>query len=346
MDLITSLPKTHDGNDAIIVFVDRLSKMVHFQPCVTEVGAEDVGQYFMQCVVKHHGIPRELVTDRDRRFLSRFWEEVCRLLGVKQLLSTAFHPETDGQTERANRVLEELLRHYVSTDQKDWDRLLPVAEFAVNNAWHESVQNTPFFLNYGQHPLTPVTVDTDRRVPAADNFTTGIQEALKRSKQLLEAAQQRQKAYADQHRRELTFAVGTQVLLSTKHLALKNPGTKKLMPKWVGPFEVTRAVGNVAYKLNLPVNMKVHPVFHVSLLKPYRSDGRVQPPPPPIDTEDGLYYEVEKVLEHRDRKYGRTTRREYLIKWEGYGHEHNTWQPESDLSEEAYQEYWSARTTA
>lgn len=166
-----------------------------------------------------------------------------------------------------------------------------------------------------------------------------------RAKQLLAEAQQRQKAYADRNRREVTLKVGDKVLLSTRNLQLKNKGTKKLLPKWVGPFVITQCVGSVAYKLQLPQNLKVHPVFHVSLLREYRSDGRRQPPPVAIETEDGPYFEVESVLDHRDRKLGRSVRREYLIKWKGYGPEHNTWEPEGNLSEEAYRDYWESRGT-
>ena len=248
MDLITALPETKDGHDAVVVFVDALTKMVHFRACRTDANAEAVARLFVDTVVRLHGIPGELLSDRDTRFIS-----------LK--LSSSYHPQTDGQTERVNRVLEEFLRHYVSPEQNDWDRLLPMAEFAVNNAWHESVQNTPFFLNYGQHPMTPASVAIDFKSPAAADFTATLQSALTRAKQLLAEAQQRQKAYADRHRREVTLKVGDKVLLSTRNLQLKNKGTKKLLPKWVGPFDITQCVGSHRRSDGLGVDHDVVELF-------------------------------------------------------------------------------------
>jgi hypothetical protein len=341
MDFVTGLPLTKSGNNAVAVFVDKLSKMVRFRSCKTTDGAAETAWMFVDSVYRHHGMPRMLITDRDVRFQGEFWKEVHKLLQIEHRMSTAFHPQTDGQTERVNRVLEEMLRHFVSPEQTDWDKFLPLAEFAVNSSWHESVQATPFFLNYGQHPRCPVSLDVDTKVPAAQEFTTGIEEAIKRAKKCLAAAQDRQKSYADKKRRDESFKKGDKVLLSTKNIRLKTPGTNKLMPKWVGPFEVLEKLGKVAYKLQLPANIKIHPVFHVSLLKPHMSDGRVQPPPPAIETDDGLFFEVEAVLDHRDRKYGRKKRREYLIKWSGYDPLHNTWEPAENLKDVSIAEYWA-----
>ena len=346
-DLISPLPKTADKNDAIVVFVDRLSKMVRFAACKTTDGAKELADLFVQNVFASHGLPRTLITDRDSRFTSTFWKELCKLLDMKQGLSTAYHPETDGQTERANRVLEEVLRHYVSPHQDNWDKLLPLAEFAVNNAWQESVHSTPFYLNYGQHPLTPTSITTDTRVPGALEYSMGIQAHVSKARELLLAAQQRQKQYADQRRsQEEVFTIGQKVLLSTKHLPLKGPAErKKLKPRWVGPFEIKQRINEVAYKLSLPRNMRIHDVFHVSLLKRYRSDGTRQPPPPaPYEVDGDLYYTVEAILDFRERKRGNRAHKEYLIKWQGYGHEHNTWEPERNLNcLELINEYWAAQ---
>jgi transposase InsO family protein len=346
VDFIIKLPRTRTGFDAICVFVDRLSKMVHFAPTVTDLTAEGFATLFLQTVFKHHGLPTEIVSDRDKLFTAPFMRELCRLLGTKQAMSTAYHPESDGQIERANRTLEDYIRHYLSPAQDDWDVHLWLAEFAVNNALQESTSNTPFVLNYGQHPLTPVTVQMRRGVknPSALKLTEHMQELQARAKKCLIAAQQRQKRYADDGRRDVTFAVGDKVLLSTKNLKLKFAGTRKLLPKWVGPFEIEQKIGAVAYKLILPENMKMHPVFHVNLLKAYRSDGRVQPPPLPEIIDDELEYEVETVLLHRQIGRGKRARMEFLIKWLGYGVEHNTWEPEAHLENagEALQDYWDS----
>lgn len=331
MDLITQLPCSKNGHTAIAVFVDKLSKMVHFQPCATDSGALAFANHMVTAVFRLHGIPKTIISDRDPRFVSKFWEEVCRLLGTKQALSSAYHPESDGQTERVNRVLEDVLRHYVSPQQDDWDTYLPMAEFAINNSWHESTGCTPFFLNYGQHPHTPASVQLPSKVPAALQFTAGINAAVRRAKELLHAAQSRQKQYADRKRREETYVVGDDVLLATKNVTFKNPGTKKLLPRFIGPFKVAKVISPVAYRLTLPESMQCHDVFHVSLLRRYKSDGRTQPPPPPMEVEGEFEYEVEAIL--ADRPSGRRgAQREFLLKWKGYGPENNTWEPEGNLS--------------
>jgi hypothetical protein len=199
---------------------------------------------------------------------------------------TAFHPQTDGQTERSNRVLEDYLRHYISPSQDDWDEWLPQAEFSVNNAWQEFIKNTPFMLNFGQQPRTPLNQSGGRevRVPQASNFTRTLEENLARANASLLAARSRQMLFADGKRREVELAVGQSVLLSTINFKLTHPGTRKLLPKWVGPFKVIKRIGKVAYKVELPPNLKMHNMFHVQLLKKYRDNGKVQPPPPPIET--------------------------------------------------------------
>jgi len=350
MDLITDLPPTTRGHTAICVFVDRLTKMVHYKACNTSISAQELAHVFVSEVFRLHGIPRELISDRDPRFTSLFWREVCRALGVKQGMSTSHHPQTDGQTERANRTLEEMLRHYVCANQDDWDRILPLAEFATNNAWQESVRTTPFMLNYGQHPLTPASLLIDTKVPAAKAFGKDMDEALQCAKQLLRAAQQRQKAYADRRTRDVHLEVGQQVLLSSKHIRLKVNGTPKLLPRWIGPFPIKERIGDQAYRLELPASLsRIHDVFHVCLLAPYRSDGRVQPPPLPINIdEEGEWFEVEAVLDRRARRIGRsrTPKVEYLIKWKGYGTEHNTWEPERNLNAQALRAYQASVAAA
>ena len=306
MDFITGLTPSKKGNDAILVVVDKLSKMAHFIPTTTEVSAEDTSHLFHENVVKLHEIPNKIISDRDPRFTSRFWSEVSQMMGTRQAMSTANHPQTDGQTERVNQDLEDMLQHYVGPTQEDWDEHLASAEFAYNNAWHESIKNTPFMLNYGQHPLTPMYRGISRdRVPAARAFVGAMSEMLAEAKEHLKAAQQRQKAHADKKRREVSYDIGDQLLLSTKNIKLKTPGARKLLPKWIGPFRVVKRIGEVAYKVELPDTMQMHDVFHVSLLKPYRSDGTIQPPPSPLFIDNELMFKVDRVLMHRERKSGK-----------------------------------------
>ena len=348
VDLITQLPQTVNGNTCIVVFVDRLSKMVHFAAAPTNTGVLECAKIFRHEVAILHGLPRDIVSDRDARWQGKFWTELCRLCGMQQKMSTPYHPQTDGQTERANRTLEEMLRHFVNPTRNDRDEHLDAAEFAFNNSWHESIRTTPFLLNSGQQPYTRMSMGLDSEVPLAKTFFTDIQRAVEEARQHLESAQQRQKAYYDWGRQEQTFEVGQQVMLSTRNIRWRGPGTPKLMPKWIGPFEVEKAVGPVAYRLSLPANMRIHRVFHVALLKPYRSDGRVQPPPLPIELEDGSeWFHVERLCMHRERKTGgkrKQVRRSYLVKWLGYGDEHNIWEPESNITQACLQEYWDSKS--
>lgn len=360
MDLIVSLPQTSAGFTAIAVFVDRLSKMTHLAPCRDDTSAETLAEIFVQNVFKLHGLPSQIVSDRDPRFTGKFWRALMQRLEVSQAMSSAFHPQTDGNTERVNRVLEDMLRHYIDPAQSTWDSLLPLVEFAINDSYHESVRNTPFVLNFGKRPRLPVDLAlrgeeaqsqvTNATCDSAVALVDRIHRVVAEAKKCLEAAQQRQKAYADQHRRDVDFAVGTEVLLNTKHIKINMKGSSKLLPRWVGPFKVTEKINPVAYKLELPPNLKIHPVFHASLLKAY-VPGRVDPPPPPEIVDEEFEWEVESVLAHRDvqvsRKKNRQRtpilKRQYLVKWKGYDASNNTWEPEQHCANcpEKIAEYWA-----
>jgi hypothetical protein len=342
MDLITDLPLTARGYDAVLVVVDRLSKMTHFSPCKKTISSLELAQLFTKEIIRLHGFQRSLVMDRDPRFTSQFWKDLCAMFGTKLRLSTAFHPQTDGQTERMNRTLEDCLRHYVSPTQADWDLHLAPMEFAINNAKQDSTGLSPFQMNYGLDPLTPLNMDMDCKAPTAQEMASTIEKNMQRAKASLRAAQDRMKNYTDKSRRIVEFKAGDKVLLNTKNIHLHVVGPKKLLPRWCGPFKVLKAIGPVAYKLELPENMKIHNVFHVALLKAYRSDTRSYDPPPPIMIDGDIEFEVETILSHRDKKRGRGTTREYLVKWTGYGPEHNTWEPERHLSNcpDSIKAYW------
>ena len=164
MDMITCLPLTSRGHDTIVVFVDKFSKMVHFVPCkMGATSAIHMAQLFFDNIVRLHGVPRRLISDRDPRFTSDFWRQLLHLVGTTVALSSAFHPQTDGQTERTNRTLEEVLRHFVSPTHDNWDELLSLAEFSINNAFNITTGSTPFRLNYGFDPLVPLTLLSEQR---------------------------------------------------------------------------------------------------------------------------------------------------------------------------------------
>ena len=332
MDFITGLPPTRSGHDAILVFVCRLTKMVHFVPTTITVGGRATAELYRDNVFKLHGLAAEFVSDRGTQFNNAFMHNLTRLLGTKQSLSTAFHPQTDGQTERTNRVLEEMLRHFTSPRQDDWDEYLSLAEFAVNNAKQASTGQSPFYLVYGRHPRTPADITPlpakTKQAPAADEFAAKIKQGIEDAKRSLQSAQARQKHYYDKGVPELTLTVGQQVLLNTKNLSLTGPGPRKLLPRWIGPFTVTKALTPVTYTLDLPDTMKIHPTFHVSLLRPYVASGRVQPPLPAYLLGEDQRFAVEHVVAHRSAGAAKL---KYLVKWKGHGDEHNTWETEETL---------------
>jgi RNase H-like domain found in reverse transcriptase/Integrase zinc binding domain/Chromo (CHRromatin Organisation MOdifier) domain len=365
-DFITGLPKTTAGFDAILVFVDHATKMVHFCPTTEQCDAPEWAQLYVDNVYRLHGLSLRICSDRGTTFTSKFHIHLTQLNGTKLSLSTSFHPQSGGQHERMNRVLEEMLRHYVSADHSDWDKHLSMAEFAMNNAVNVSTGRTPFELNQGWHPRTPLGEEIHRQhnsqAPMATAFVANWQQRMREAKELIQVAQARMKQFVDKGKVEPVFKVGDKVMLSTKNIRLKRGnGVCKLLPRWIGPYEITQVVSVVAYRLELPLSLKIHPVFHVSLLKPFRSTpDRVQPPPPPLllTDEDAEIYEVEAILGHRDRYRQQSARQkaqkaprkisstQFLIKWQGYGPDHNTWEPEKNVrpgSDELVREYWKAQ---
>ena len=339
MDFITDLPKTTNKNDAILVVVDRLTKMAHFLPCAISCTAQQAADLFIQNVYRLHGCPSSIVVDRDPRWRSSFWQTWCTLLNVSVGMSSAFHPQSDGQTERMNRTIEEVLRHYINPSHTTWESLLPWVEFAVNSAFQESIKTTPFLLNYGWQPSSPFELGL-RAIgaaalkphhPDAAAAAASARARIAEARICLQAAQDRQKHYADSKRAPLTLSVGQNVLLSSKNIKIATTGTPKLLPRYLGPFKVTRLIGSAAVKLDIPAAWKLHNVFHVSLLKLW--NGPLTPEPLTVQVEGFPEYEIEQVLSHRLQTRGRGRPvTMYLVKWKGFGDEHNTWEPEANLT--------------
>jgi hypothetical protein len=331
MDFITSLPKSR-GYDTIMVVVDRLSKMVILIPTHVTATADKVAKLFVSHVVSKHGVPVQIISDRDSRFTSHFWRATCRIWGTSQGMSTAFRPQTDGQTERTNRIIEETLRHYINDRQSNWVDLLPMAEFAINNAYNSSTQSSAFFLNYGQHPLEPANPGPFEAVPEALDFTTRISEALRCAKEALERARDRYISQTLTNKAPIAYTVGQLVFLSSKNLSVAKGFSKKLLPKWMGPFEVLRTVVKgqtvVAVQLQLPDGWSIHDVFHVSLIRPYRADGTYQPPPPDSSWVTAApSCTILKVLDQRTVSHAKRAKLEYLVKWSGDNDRYPTWEP-------------------
>jgi len=336
IDFITQLPKSmHLGQtyDAIAVVVDRLTKMAHFIFCNSDITAEETAQLYIDFVYKLHGLPVDLVSDRGPQFISSFWKTFWRLLSAKASLSTAFHPQTDGQTERTNQTLEQYLRHFVNYEQNDWAQYLSLAEFAYNNAIHSSTKTSPFFANYMRHPRAD-TLSKEKVESSSDSAEQKVQrmdELLEKLKQHLIKAQAAMVIQANKHRRPADFKVNDKVWVLTRNMQSPRPA-RKLDYRKSGPYVIEEQINSVSFKLKLPPHMHVHPVFHSSLLSPHHENyfsNRIPTPPPPIQyrDQDGPEFEVERILDVRKR--GR--RWEWLVNWKGYGIGDRTWEPWTNL---------------
>ena len=342
LDLITDLPVTSHGYNALVVFVDRLSKMVHIEPTTKSLTSEGLVELFESRVLRYHGVPQTLVSDRDIRFNSAVWKNAMEIWGIKHCRSTGKHPQTDGQTENANGVLKDTLRHFVGPYQSTWDKLLPAAEFSMNNSLNVSTGHTPFELNYGQNPDTPLTVVLRGLNPNIDRFRGRWSEQLKHARQCLLNAQQRQKVQADKSRRAApALKPGDKVLIHMKHFKLP-PGLKlKLAPRFLGPFSILDCIGpaNLAYRVDLPPPLhRMHNVFHVSSLRVYHGDGAYQPPSVPAVDESGLAFQGDYISDTR----GTGFRRQYRVHWLGGG---ETWEFARALhgGESLISAFWASR---
>jgi hypothetical protein len=290
MDFVMGLPSS-DGFDAIWVVIDRLTKLRHFAPCSTAIDAEGLAELFLANIFRLHGLPDTIVSDRGPQFASRFWKHLCNSLKIEPHLSTAFHPETDGQTEWTNAIMEQYLRAYVNYQQDDWVRFLPMAEFAANNHVSETTGISPFFANYGLNPKMDFEPDIRVDNPKEDQAHT-LADHLSELHDLIKSemafTQDRQQEYADRHQLPApAYRPGDTVWLNARNIHTNRP-SRKLDNKRYGPFQIVKEVGKYAYQLELPPTMDTHPVFHVSLLEPVRNDclpGQVIPAPEPIIVE-------------------------------------------------------------
>ncbi|CAM6110333.1 unnamed protein product [Calypogeia fissa] len=227
--------------------------MIHIRPTTEKVTAPEVAHLFVEVVFAQHGMPTTLISDRGTQFTSLFWKSLFGWLKTKLAFSLAYYPESDGQTERANRTIEEMLRAFTLDEQMEWDRLLPLVEFAYNNFINASTNVSPFYIMYVEHPQVPASVLHQKavhtKVAVTEKFATRLQSVIQAVQEKLLVAQNRQKQYADRNRRDLEYEVGEQVWLSTTNLSVK--GNRKLGARRIGPFSITKRIGEVAYELSL-----------------------------------------------------------------------------------------------
>ena len=340
VDFITDLPTAAGGEDSIMTVVDRATKMVHLIPCQKTTTAGEAARLYWQHVVRLHGVPWAIHTDRGAQFVGRWWREIWTLLGTKLRYGTAYHPQSQGQVERMNAVVSQTLRCLMSdvSDLSKWIDMLATVEMVVNSLPNRSTGYSPFFLMYGYHPVLPVELlkgDEATNVETMAKFLGRTQEIWRSARAQMEKAIVTQKAYYDKKHRDINFAVGDLVLLNTQNLRLKGI-PHKLQRKFCGPYKILEKIGAQAYRLRLPDSWGIHPVFHVSLLKQWRP-STVQLVPGEVELEDPnqpKYYDVEKILRWRWTTNTRRRQREFLVLWQGYPMEDAEWIPSSYFSDQ------------
>ena len=329
MDFVGPFPECM-GYDYLLVVICRLTSLTHLIPTNTTAKATDIAWLFLRDIVRIHGLPETIVSDRDSKFVSKFWRELHRLMGVKLLMSTAYHPQTDAMGERAIRGVTQVLRGVVANDQGDWVDRLPMAEFAINSTINDSTGFAPFELTYGAMPRifnTAISTPFSGVKSFADKILTNLAIAH----DSIIASRTFQTHYANRLRSaEEPLKEGDLVYLSTKNLNLPKHRARKLMPIFIGPYSIVKVnLDTSSYTLKLPAELEarnIHPTFHVSLLKPHipNDDDRF----PSRDVQiyydfgygDEVEQEVEEILAHQWD--GRKLR--LLVKWSSGD---STWEP-------------------
>ncbi|KAJ1570473.1 hypothetical protein NDA15_007623 [Ustilago hordei] len=336
LDFIEGLPpsKKYDSKtyDSILVIVDRLTKFAILAPTHKTVTAKQTAVLLYGHMVRLFGYPDHMVSDRGRQFISGAWKAFAEQMGVKHSLSTAYHPQTDGQTERVNQVIEQYLRMYCNYEQNDWANLLDTAAFVYNNTVHNSIGVSPFFACYGWNPKAHPDIPQRLGVNDPGRFEY-LMDGKERCKYLQEQIREAQHRSVNQYNRkhkDIEFKVGDMVYINRRNWKTRRP-TPKLDTRFAGPYPVQERVGRRAYRITLPANLRVHDVFHVSMLEPARTSSlpqRAEQPTIPSLPDEDLDFEVEALIDKRS--HNGTT--EYKVLWRGYSEEAASWEPVENLN--------------
>ena len=339
--MIGPLPKSNEM-DAILVIMDHFTKMIRLKATTTNLSSEGVAKIYRDEIWKIHRIPKTILSNRGLQFASKFMEDLTRILGTKRKLSTVYHPQTNGQTERINQEIGMFLQHYINYQQDDWTEWLAAAEFAYNNKKHAATGKTPFELNFGRHPWKgDLMVQTE--LPQVEEFAKKLQESWKQVAQAMEEAQKNMKQQFDKKRKNPQgLKVDDHVWLENKNIQSNRP-SKKLDNKRYGLFRITKNIGSGVFQLEILEGWMIHNVFNEDLLtrcvEPKFKEQHKEPAPPPTIINEEEEYKVEEVRKHRKRGQGT----QYLVHWKGYGDEHDQWIAEMGLphAKQAVEDYWT-----
>lgn len=323
MDLIVDLPKTKRGNTNLVVFICKLSKFTYLYPLRKNASALDIAEAYFNTVFRYHGFPVKIISDRDPRFTSAFWKELQALCQTKVNLSSAFHPETDGETERRNRTVKQILRGFINVDQDNWDILLPSVEFALNSTKQSSTNCSPMMMLTGHEPLLPGSFLNAEHINSkhTNEFILKRANVIKMAKDNLIEAQNEMARLANKSRKEFSFQVGDLVMVNSANITSdldRSRPSNKLLDLWYGPYRIMRVLSKVSYQLELPSNLKrVHDVFHISKLKRYISRSSLSnelPSPSSSHTlSDSSSQLPITILRQRSFNRGKQKIRQYLI---------------------------------
>ncbi|PIL32389.1 hypothetical protein GSI_05635 [Ganoderma sinense ZZ0214-1] len=335
MDYMTGLPECN-GHDAILVFVDMKSKDYIAIPCSKTLDSEGQARLFIKHVVVPHSLPKRIWSDRGPTLVSSFTKEVYRQMGIEGNPSTAYHPQTDGQTERMNQEIQTYLRIFINHKQDDWVEWLPLAEFAYRCRVHASTGMSPFFMTHGHEPNTGVETLKDGINESAKQFAERMQRIGKQAAQALEIAREAMKRHYDKHRRPAReYKTGDYVYIDAQNFPTDRPN-KKLEDKRYGPFRVEEKIGASAYRLKLPPKWKLrYPVFNEVLLTPahdpeFPNQGKTSREVPTLLEPER---EVEAILDSKIVEgSGRSRKVHYLVQWCGLTRADRKWVP-SDTDE-------------
>ncbi|GJT02390.1 putative reverse transcriptase domain-containing protein [Tanacetum coccineum] len=304
MDFITKLSRLKSRHDTIWVIVDRLTKLAHFLAIREDYSNKKLAKIYIDGIVARHGVPVSIILDRDGRFTLRCWQTVQKALGTRLDMSTAYHPQTDGQSKRTIQTLEDMLRACVIDFGGSWDVHLPLAEFSYNNSYHSSIRCAPFEALYGRKCRSPILwAEIGESSLIGPELIQETTDKVVLIKEKLKAARDRQKCYADNRRKPLEFEVGDRVMLKVSpwkgviHFRKKG----RLGPRYVGPFDILKRIGPIAYRLRLPEELSgVHDAFHVSNLK-CLADASLHVPLDDIKIDKTLRF-FEEPVEIMDRE--------------------------------------------